>query len=235
MGDIANDGVKKEREEIDDFTKKLIAKKIKKFLRLAKNNNGVLKYSTILKVLLELNLNDEQIGNVVAVLENSGIKVLRNTDSEDDILDDEFEDDEDDEYDGSEGTHEYRNKLISADFVRNDNIFSSPNYAYGILTWWNTDTDVYAWSKFVPCKELDEAEKTLKKMYEYEKLFDVWVLVNKDCYICKHNARLVWREKGSRKKYYQYFRIIGMLDSKHWAYDPDSLSIFDNLEYEYND
>ncbi len=75
--------------ELDEATKELFAQKIKEILALAKKKKNVLEYAEISDFFTELNLNEEQLDNVLEVLENSGIDVLRVSESdEDDIPDD---------------------------------------------------------------------------------------------------------------------------------------------------
>ena len=75
--------------ELDEATKELFAQKIKEILALAKKKKNVLEYTEISDFFTELNLNEEQLDNVLEVLENSGIDVLRVSESdEDDIPDD---------------------------------------------------------------------------------------------------------------------------------------------------
>ena len=78
--------------EIDEATKELFAQKVKEILALAKKKKNVLEYAEISDFFAELNLNEDQFDNVLEVLENSGIDVLRV--SEDDDIDD-IPDDED--------------------------------------------------------------------------------------------------------------------------------------------
>jgi RNA polymerase primary sigma factor len=76
-------------EVIDDATRELFTQKIKEILSLAKKKKNVLEYSEISDFFAELSLNEEQMDNVLEVLENSGIDVLRVSDNdEDDIPDD---------------------------------------------------------------------------------------------------------------------------------------------------
>ncbi|SFU58730.1 RNA polymerase primary sigma factor [Butyrivibrio sp. INlla21] len=75
--------------ELDEATKELFAQKIKEILALAKKKKNVLEYTEISDFFTDLNLNEEQLDNVLEVLENSGIDVLRVSESdEDDIPDD---------------------------------------------------------------------------------------------------------------------------------------------------
>ena len=108
------------------------------------------------------------------------------------------------------------------------------NYSFAIVEWWSHDTDDFAMVKTVPCEELDEAEETLKKMYNYyyEMHDGLSEFINKDCYLHTHNARLVFRKEGKKKKTYWYFRIIGVLEKKYWYVDTDELRCFDDLHYE---
>ncbi len=80
--DAQNDG------EIDEATREVFAQKIKEILALAKKKKNVLEYAEISDFFTELNLNEEQLDNVLEVLENSGIDVLRVSDTDDDIPDD---------------------------------------------------------------------------------------------------------------------------------------------------
>ena len=75
--------------EIDEATKELFSQKVKEILALAKKKKNVLEYAEISDFFAELNLNEEQFDNVLEVLENSGIDVLRvSEDDVDDIPDD---------------------------------------------------------------------------------------------------------------------------------------------------
>nr|WP_330361442.1 RNA polymerase sigma factor RpoD [Butyrivibrio sp. VCB2006] len=76
--------------EIDEATKELFTQKVKEILALAKKKKNVLEYAEISDFFAELNLNEDQFDNVLEVLENSGIDVLRvSEDDVDDIPDDE--------------------------------------------------------------------------------------------------------------------------------------------------
>ena len=76
--------------EIDEATKELFSQKVKDILALAKKKKNVLEYAEISDFFAELNLNEDQFDNVLEVLENSGIDVLRVSDDDiDDIPDDE--------------------------------------------------------------------------------------------------------------------------------------------------
>nr|WP_330365634.1 RNA polymerase sigma factor RpoD [Butyrivibrio sp. XBB1001] len=76
--------------EIDEATKELFAQKVKDILALAKKKKNVLEYAEISDFFAELNLNDEQFDNVLEVLENSGIDVLRVSEEDiDDLPEDE--------------------------------------------------------------------------------------------------------------------------------------------------
>ncbi len=74
--------------EMDEAKKELFAQKVKDILALAKKKKNVLEYSEINDFFTELALNEEQMDNVLEVLENSGIDVLRVQDADDDIPDD---------------------------------------------------------------------------------------------------------------------------------------------------
>ena len=74
--------------EIDEATKEIYAQRIKDILALAKKKKNVLEYAEISDFFAELNLNEEQFDNVLEVLENSGIDVLRVSEVDDDIPDD---------------------------------------------------------------------------------------------------------------------------------------------------
>ena len=75
--------------EIDEATRELFSQKVKEILALAKKKKNVLEYAEISDFFAELNLNEEQFDNVLEVLENSGIDVLRvSEDDVDDIPDD---------------------------------------------------------------------------------------------------------------------------------------------------
>ena len=76
--------------EIDEATRELFTQKVKEILALAKKKKNVLEYAEISDFFAELNLNEDQFDNVLEVLENSGIDVLRvSEDDVDDIPDDE--------------------------------------------------------------------------------------------------------------------------------------------------
>ena len=76
--------------EIDEATKELFAQKIKDILALAKKKKNVLEYAEISDFFAELNLNEDQFDNVLEVLENSGIDVLRVSEEDiDDLPEDE--------------------------------------------------------------------------------------------------------------------------------------------------
>ncbi|MBO4457868.1 MAG: RNA polymerase sigma factor RpoD [Butyrivibrio sp.] len=75
---------------MDEATRELFSQKVKEILALAKKKKNVLEYTEISDFFGELNLNEDQLDNVLEVLENSGIDVLRVSDNdEDDIPDDE--------------------------------------------------------------------------------------------------------------------------------------------------
>ena len=75
--------------EIDEATRELFSQKVKEILALAKKKKNVLEYAEISDFFAELNLNEEQFDNVLEVLENSRIDVLRvSEDDVDDIPDD---------------------------------------------------------------------------------------------------------------------------------------------------
>ena len=80
----SNDG---ETHEFDEATKELFTQKIKDILALAKKKKNVLEYSEISDFFTDLNLNEEQLDNVLEVLENSGIDVLRVSEVDDDLPD----------------------------------------------------------------------------------------------------------------------------------------------------
>ena len=71
--------------ETDEATKELYAQKVKEILALAKKKKNVLEYAEISDFFAELNLNEEQLDNILEVLENSGIDVLRVSEGDDDI------------------------------------------------------------------------------------------------------------------------------------------------------
>ncbi len=76
--------------EIDEATKELFAQKVKDILALAKKKKNVLEYAEISDFFAELNLNEDQFDNVLEVLENSGIDVLRVSEEDiDDLPEDE--------------------------------------------------------------------------------------------------------------------------------------------------
>ncbi len=74
--------------ELDEATKELFSQKIKEILALAKKKKNVLEYAEISDFFADMGLNEEQLDNVLEVLENSGIDVLRVSDTDDDIPDD---------------------------------------------------------------------------------------------------------------------------------------------------
>ncbi|MBQ3798601.1 MAG: RNA polymerase sigma factor RpoD [Butyrivibrio sp.] len=75
--------------ELDAATKELFAQRVKDILALAKKKKNVLEYAEISDFFAELNLNEDQFDNVLEVLENSGIDVLRVSEEEiDDVLPD---------------------------------------------------------------------------------------------------------------------------------------------------
>ncbi|SFP81901.1 RNA polymerase primary sigma factor [Butyrivibrio proteoclasticus] len=80
----SNDG---EGNEFDEATKELFTQKIKDILALAKKKKNVLEYSEISDFFTDMNLNEEQLDNVLEVLENSGIDVLRVSEVDDDLPD----------------------------------------------------------------------------------------------------------------------------------------------------
>ena len=80
----SNDG---EAQEFDEATKELFTQKIKDILALAKKKKNVLEYSEISDFFTDLNLNEEQLDNVLEVLEGSGIDVLRVSEVDDDLPD----------------------------------------------------------------------------------------------------------------------------------------------------
>ena len=75
-------------EVLDDATRELFTQKIKEILALAKKKKNVLEYNEINDFFAELSLNEEQMDNVLEVLENSGIDVLRVSESDDDDIPD---------------------------------------------------------------------------------------------------------------------------------------------------
>jgi RNA polymerase primary sigma factor len=74
--------------ELDEATKELFSQKIKEILALAKKKKNVLEYAEISDFFADMGLNEEQLDNVLEVLENSGIDVLRVSDDVDDLPDD---------------------------------------------------------------------------------------------------------------------------------------------------
>ncbi len=74
--------------EMDEARRELFAQKVKDILALAKKKKNVLEYTEISDFFAELSLGEEQMDNVLEVLENSGIDVLRVTDSDDDVIPD---------------------------------------------------------------------------------------------------------------------------------------------------
>ncbi len=75
--------------EPDEAYKEQVAQKVKDILALAKKKKNVLEYAEISDFFADMNLNDEQLDNVLEVIENSGIDVLRVSEVDDDIPDDE--------------------------------------------------------------------------------------------------------------------------------------------------
>ena len=75
-------------EVLDDATRELFTQKIKEILALAKKKKNVLEYSEINDFFAELSLNEDQMDNVLEVLENSGIDVLKVSESDDDDIPD---------------------------------------------------------------------------------------------------------------------------------------------------
>jgi RNA polymerase primary sigma factor len=75
--------------ELDENARALISQKIKDILALAKKKKNVLEYAEISDFFADMNLNEEQLENVLEVVENSGIDVLRVSETDDDIPDDE--------------------------------------------------------------------------------------------------------------------------------------------------
>ena len=78
-------------EALDDATRELFTQKIKEILALAKKKKNVLEYTEISDFFAELSLNEDQMDNVLEVLENSGIDVLRVSESDDDDIPDDDE------------------------------------------------------------------------------------------------------------------------------------------------
>ena len=74
--------------ENDEATRELYAQKVKDILALAKKNKNVLQYAEISDFFADLNLNEDQFDNVLEVLENSGIDVLRVSEVDDDVIPD---------------------------------------------------------------------------------------------------------------------------------------------------
>ena len=71
--------------ELDEATRELFSQKIKEILALAKKKKNVLEYAEISDFFADMGLNEEQLDNVLEVLENSGIDVLRVSDDVDDL------------------------------------------------------------------------------------------------------------------------------------------------------
>ncbi len=74
--------------EMDEATKELFLQKIKDILALAKKKKNVLDYSEVSEFFSDLNLNEDQLDSVLESLEKAGIDVLKVSDSDDDIPDD---------------------------------------------------------------------------------------------------------------------------------------------------
>nr|WP_022778160.1 RNA polymerase sigma factor RpoD [Butyrivibrio sp. AE3009] len=70
--------------ELDEATREVFTQRIKDILLLAKKKKNVLEYAEINDFFTDLNLNEEQLDNVLEVLENSGIDVLKVSESDDD-------------------------------------------------------------------------------------------------------------------------------------------------------
>ncbi len=70
--------------ELDEATKEVFMARIKDILLLAKKKKNVLEYAEINDFFGDLNLNEEQLDNVLEVLENSGIDVLKVSEVDDD-------------------------------------------------------------------------------------------------------------------------------------------------------
>jgi RNA polymerase primary sigma factor len=74
--------------EVDEATKELVASKVKEILAIAKKKKNVLEYAEISDFFADLNINEEQFDNILEVLENSGIDVLRVSEIDDDVIPD---------------------------------------------------------------------------------------------------------------------------------------------------
>ncbi len=74
--------------EVDEATKELVASKVKEILAIAKKKKNVLEYAEISDFFSDLNINEEQFDNILEVLENSGIDVLRVSENDDDVIPD---------------------------------------------------------------------------------------------------------------------------------------------------
>ncbi len=87
--------------ELDEANRELFSQKVKEILALAKKKKNTLEYAEVSDFFAELGLNEEQLDNVLEVLENSGIDVLRIQEIDDDVIpdDDDMVLSEDDEVD----------------------------------------------------------------------------------------------------------------------------------------
>ncbi len=83
-----SEGSDAQNGKFDEATRELFTQKVRDILALAKKKKNVLEYAEINEFFTELNLNEEQLDNVLEVLESSGIDVLRVSDTDDDLPDD---------------------------------------------------------------------------------------------------------------------------------------------------
>ena len=74
--------------ENDEAVMELFSQKLREILALAKKKKNVLEYAEISDFFADLNLNEDQFDNVLEHLENSGIDILRVSEVDDDIPDD---------------------------------------------------------------------------------------------------------------------------------------------------
>ncbi|MBQ7679749.1 MAG: RNA polymerase subunit sigma, partial [Butyrivibrio sp.] len=78
-----------EQEEIDEELQNKFRQKMKDIIAIAKKKKNVLEANEISDFFADLGLNDEQMDNILEVLEASGIDIMRLTDSEDELAEEE--------------------------------------------------------------------------------------------------------------------------------------------------
>ena len=81
---------KKEAAVMDEAAKEKFQQKLKDLLALAKKKKNMLEYQEISDHFADLHLEEEQMDEILDALEKSGIDVLRITDDDDDIPDEEL-------------------------------------------------------------------------------------------------------------------------------------------------